>query len=216
MSCDLIKLRTTIFNGLLSLLLATLTFCPILVYADSVDRDTLFIDSLKVRFNLDDPVIKSGVIDFYIDSIGVASNDFLKFITLVATPYDFSKPQIKRIFDTASVQYNETRILTYLKYFNDKSYVPLVKEWFKKSDKRGKNLYESILFEFGDKEIADQILQKNKFFATFLFHRRKILLMCCSYTGKDADGWLNDTFQCGHFSFFRDCRFEDRNFCLFP
>jgi hypothetical protein len=140
----------------LSLLLATLTFCPISVYADSVDRDTLFIDSLKVRFNLDDPVIKSGVIDFYIDSIGVASNDFLKFITLVATPYDFSKPQIKRIFDTASVQYNETRILTYLKYFNDKSYVPLVKEWFKKSDKRGKNLYESILFEFGDKEIADQ------------------------------------------------------------
>ena len=156
MSCDLIKLRTTIFNGLLSLLLATLTFCPISVYADSVDRDTLFIDSLKVRFNLDDPVIKSGVIDFYIDSIGVASNDFLKFITLVATPYDFSKPQIKRIFDTASVQYNETRILTYLKYFNDKSYVPLVKEWFKKSDKRGKNLYESILFVFGDKEIADQ------------------------------------------------------------
>ena len=156
MSCDLIKLRTTIFNGLLSLLLATLTFCPILVYADSVDSDTLFIDSLKVRFDLDDPVIKSGVIDFYIDSIGVASNDFLKFITLVATPYDFSKPQIKRIFDTASVQYNETRILTYLKYFNDKSYVPLVKEWFKKSDKRGKNLYESILFEFGDKEIADQ------------------------------------------------------------
>lgn len=156
MSCDLIKLRTTIFNGLLSLLLATLTFCPISVYADSVDRDTLFIDSLKVQFDLDDPVIKSGVIDFYIDSIGVASNDFLKFITLVATPYDFSKPQIKRIFDTASVQYNETRILTYLKYFNDKSYVPLVKEWFKKSDKRGKNLYESILFEFGDKEIADQ------------------------------------------------------------
>ena len=80
MSCDLIKLRTTIFNGLLSLLLATLTFCPISVYADSVDRDTLFIDSLKVRFNLDDPVIKSGVIDFYIDSIGVASNDFLKFM----------------------------------------------------------------------------------------------------------------------------------------
>ena len=156
MSCDLIKLRTTIFNKHLSLLLATLTFCPISVYADSVDRDTLFIDSLKVRFNLDDPVIKSGVIDFYIDSIGVASNDFLKFITLVVTPYDFSKPQIKRIFDTASVQYNETRILTYLKYFNDKSYVPLVKEWFKKSDKRGKNLYESILFEFGDKEIADQ------------------------------------------------------------
>lgn len=155
MSCDLIKLRTTI-NGLLSLLLATLTFCPISVYADSVDRDTLFIDSLKVRFDLDDPVIKSGVIDFYIDSIGVVSNDFLKFITLVATPYDFSKPQIKRIFDTASVQYNETQILTYLKYFNDKSYVPLVKEWFKKSDKRGKNLYESILFEFGDKEIADQ------------------------------------------------------------
>ena len=33
MSCDLIKLRTTIFNGLLSLLLATLTFCPISVYA---------------------------------------------------------------------------------------------------------------------------------------------------------------------------------------
>ena len=67
MSCDLIKLRTTIFNGLLSLLLATLTFCPILVYADSVDRDTLFIDSLKVRFDLDEKeypsYFKSGFTD---------------------------------------------------------------------------------------------------------------------------------------------------------
>ncbi len=154
--CNLIDFRTTILNKLLSLLLAALTFCPFSVFADTLDRDTIFIDSLNVRFNLDDPVIKSGVIDFYIDSIGVASNDFLNFITHVATPYDFSKPQIKRIFDTASTQYNETRILTYLKYFNDKSYVPIVKEWFKKSDKRAKTLYESILFEFGDKEISDQ------------------------------------------------------------
>lgn len=152
----MIDLRTTIMNNVLSFLLAALTFCPFSVFADTLDRDTIFIDSLNVRFNLDDPVIKSGVIDFYIDSIGVASNDFLKFITFVATPYDFSKPQIKRIFDTASTQYNETRILTYLKYFNDKSYVPIVKEWFKKSDKRAKTLYESILFEFGDKEIIDQ------------------------------------------------------------
>lgn len=153
---NLIDLRTTIMNKLLSLLLATLAFCSFPVSAEPVDRDTVFIDSLNVRFNLDDPVIKSGVIDFYIDSIGVASNDFLKFITLVATPYDFSKPQINRIFDTASTQYNETRILTYLKYFNDKSYIPIVKEWFVKSDKRAKSLYESILFEFGDKEISDQ------------------------------------------------------------
>lgn len=153
---NLIDLRTTILNKLLSLLLAILAFCSIPVSAEPVDRDTVFIDSLNVRFNLDDPVIKSGVIDFYIDSIGVASNDFLKFITLVATPYDFSKPQINRIFDTASTQYNETRILTYLKYFNDKSYIPIVKEWFVKSDKRAKSLYESILFEFGDKEISDQ------------------------------------------------------------
>ena len=94
---NLIDLRTTIMNKLLSLLLATLAFCSFPVSAEPVDRDTVFIDSLNVRFNLDDPVIKSGVIDFYIDSIGVASNDFLKFITLVATPYDFSKPQINRI-----------------------------------------------------------------------------------------------------------------------
>lgn len=121
-------------------------------------RDSVYFDNLHKKYETGTKETRSAVIDFYIDSIGVASNEFLKFLTLKTSPSDYSNTQKNRIFDTASTKYNETRILTYLNFFREKAYIPVVKDWYAKSDKRGKFMYESKMFEFGDEEIREQWL----------------------------------------------------------
>ncbi len=156
------------------------------------NKDTVFIRQLNDRFTSGDASAKSAVIDLYIDSVGVASNDFLKFITLTASPFDFSTQQKNRIFDSASTKYNETRILTYLNFFRERAYIPIVKEWYAKSDKRGKFTYESLMFEFGDKEVRD------------LWEGA---LKSCSKTTKTVPSVIGNLFPviCG--------KFPDRRFC---
>ncbi len=155
-------------------------------------KDTLFLKRLNDRFSAGDAAEKSSVIDFYIDSVGVASNDFLKFITFTASPFDFTKQQKTRIFDSASTKYNETRILTYLNFFKDHNFIPLVKEWYEKSDKRGKFTYESLMFEFRDKEVSDMW---------------EGALKSCSKSTKTVPAVIGKMFPviCG--------RFPDRRFC---
>lgn len=136
-------------------LLLSITFNPFSLYSETV-RDSAYFDGLIQKFDGDDMEARSSIIDFYIDSVGATSNDFLKFITFVATPSDFSKQQKARIFDTVSTKYNDTRILTLMKFFKDKTYIPIVKQWYAKSDKRGRFMYESLLFEFDDSCIWEQ------------------------------------------------------------
>lgn len=137
------------------LFLQLLTFNHFSICAETT-RDTLYWENLVQKFELDDSNEKSSIIDYYIDSVGVTSNDFLKFITLVATPSDFSQQQKNRMFDSTATKYSDTRILTFLKFFKDKSYIPTVKKWYTKSDKRGRFMYESLMFQFGDSNVCDQ------------------------------------------------------------
>lgn len=145
-------------KNFLLLLLVSLAFDTLSICAETINSDSLFVDTLALKFEAEDPRQKSSIIDHYIDDVGVTSNEFMAFITRVATPYDFSQAQKNRIFDTASTKYDDTRIITFLNYFKESAYIPVVKKWFAKSDKRGKFLYESSMIEFGDKEIADQWL----------------------------------------------------------
>lgn len=186
------------------LFLIALIFNTFSICAESTDNDSILVDSVKnvkelsyvevlnQKFEYGDSQVKSSVIDIYIDSVGVTSNDFLKFITFTATPTDFSRQQKNRIFDIASTKYNETRILTYFHFFKDRSYIPIVKTWYAKSDKRGKFTYESLMFEFGDKEVSDMW---------------EGALKSCSKANKTLPSIIGQLFPviCG--------RFPDRRFC---
>ncbi len=136
-------------------LLVSLVLNPFTICVHSIERDSVYFENLNKKFEKGTSSVKSSVINFYIDSIGVSSNELLKFMTVVAMPMDFSKNQKDRLFDSASTKFNDTKILAFLNYFRDKSYVPIVKEWYEKSDKRGRFLYESLLFEFGDKDVDE-------------------------------------------------------------
>lgn len=189
----MIDLQTIMLKKALLLLLISLSFVSFSFGAETKGRDTLFIDSLNSRFaSAEDPVLKSSIIDFYIDSIGVKSNDFLKFITLVATKYDFTKEQKERIFQISSALPKDTRIITYFNFFKDRSYIPVLKQWYAKSDKRAKFLYESTLYEYDDKEIKDQWANA---------------LRGCSKANKTVSSLIGQLFPiiCSHF--------PDRKFC---
>lgn len=143
------------FKKVLLTLLLSLILNPFSICAQTKGRDSVYFEQLNKRYEVGSAEAKSSIINFYIDSIGVTSNEFLKFMTVVAMPFDFSDSQKKRLFDTASTKYKETRILAFLNYFREKEYVPVVKTWYEKSDKRGRFLYESLLFEFGDKDVDE-------------------------------------------------------------
>lgn len=140
---------------ILLILFVSLVLLPFSIRAYSVERDSAYYENLHKKFETGTPSTKSSIINFYIDSIGAVSNEFFKFMSVVATPFDFDDQQKDRMFEIASTKYSDTRILAFLNYFREKKYIPIVKGWYEKSDKRGRFLYESLLFEFGDKDVIE-------------------------------------------------------------